>query len=144
MTSARPAGEGRGWRIFFILAGAFNVIGGAVGWATIERPFVAGGMPPPRYPFAFELLFGAVILFGLGYWMVAMAPRRHRGVVWLGLASKVLGLVISWRALAGGQLPAGQWWQPLIADAPWIVGFVWFLWTTRPDRAGPASVAGTG
>ncbi|MDQ6526756.1 hypothetical protein RB608_24250 [Nocardioides sp. LHD-245] len=44
---------------------------------------------------AFEhIAIAAIGLFGLGYWMAAGAPERHRGIIQLGLAGKVAVVAI--------------------------------------------------
>ena len=122
-----------GWKRFFLVAGLFNILGGAAGLATLEQPFLAAGMAPPRYPFALQLLLVMVIILGFGYLLVWRDPRRNRGVVWIGAATKAAGLGMSYWALHTGQLPAASWWQPLVVDLPWLLGFSAFLYATRRD-----------
>lgn len=117
----------RAWRIFFLLAGLYNLVGGTVGVFQVEHQFD----PPPTYPFALQLLMVMVAVMGVGYLMVARDPLGQRGIVWIGLMTKVAGLVMSFYALSTGQIPASSWWQPLINDLPWAVGFVLFLVRTR-------------
>ncbi|MEM9555503.1 MAG: hypothetical protein AAGC60_14700 [Acidobacteriota bacterium] len=121
------------WRTFFALAGLLSVGGGVAGMLGLVARPEALGMAPPLYPFAFELVFLAVLVFGLGYFLLAAAPERNRDIAWLGLTSKLGGLIISLRALDSGQLPASSWAQPLVADLPWAIGFALFLWLTRGD-----------
>ena len=118
------------WRGFFCAAALFNILGGTVGFWSVERQ-LAAGFEPPRYPFAFQLLFLFVIILGIGFLMVARDPKGQRGIVWLGLLAKTAGLAMSFHALGSGQLPPDQWWQPLVADLPWILGCGWFLWSSR-------------
>ena len=122
-----------GWRLFFLAAGLFNLAGGVVGALTLESQLAAMGRPAPVYPFAFELLFVAVAILGLGYLMVAWDPVAHRGIVWIGAATKLAGGLMSWRAIATGQMPAETWWQAVVTDWIWLVAFVVFLATTPPD-----------
>ena len=68
---------------------------------------------------------------GVGYLMVAWDPVAHRGIVWIGGATKLAGGLMSWRAIATGQMPAETWWQAIVTDWVWLVGFVVFLATTR-------------
>ena len=121
----------KGWKRFFLVAGLFNILGGVAGLATLEQPYLAAGMEPPRYPFALQLLLLAVIILGFGYLMVWRDPVRNRGIVWLGAATKAAGLAMTWWALRTGQLPASSWWQPLVSDLPWLLGFSAFLYATR-------------
>lgn len=121
----------KGWRIFFVIAGCFNLLGGAIGFLTIERSFVDQGLPAPIYPFAFQILFVAVMIFGIAYLMVARDPVRYRHLVVLGLLTKIAGFVLTLWAIHTGQLPPSSWWQPVVNDLIWAVGFSAFLWRTR-------------
>lgn len=119
------------WKRFFLVAGLLNLFGGTAGFLNLEKPFVDAGMPAPHYPFAFQLLFAAVIVFGIGFLMVWRDPLRHRGIVWLGLMVKTAGFVFTLWAVKTGQLPASSAGQPFIVDLPWALGFALFLWQTR-------------
>lgn len=121
----------KAWSRFFFVAGLFNILGGIVGFLTLEDQLASMGRPAPLYPFAFELLFLAVAILGVGYLMVARDPLRHRGIVWIGLLTKIAGGLMSWRAIATGQMPAETWWQAVVTDWVWVVAFMVFLWTTR-------------
>jgi hypothetical protein len=131
----------RYWRIFFLLAGCFNVFGGVLGLLDWQRPLLEEGLPAPNYPFFAQLLFVAVIIFGIGYLMVWRDPLANRGIVVLGLLAKIAGMAMTWRAVALGQLPAEPFAiQPLFADLPWAIGFALFLIRTRAER--PSARAG--
>ena len=130
----------RGWRIFFLLAGVFNVLGGLVGLLDVGAGFESAGLPPPRYPFAFQILLGAVVVLGVGYLMVAWDPQRHRSLVWIGLGTKIVGFVFTVWAIRSGQLPESAWWQPVVNDLVWAIGFAAFLLGTRGGRARPPEV----
>lgn len=123
----------RGWRIFFLAAGLLNLFGGAAGLVTGD-PVPGQDLPAPLYPYAFTLLFLAVMIFGVGSLMVAADPLRHRSIVWLGLLSKLAGAVVTWWAVADGQIPSAAAGQPLVVDVPWAIGFALFLWRTRLSR----------
>ena len=125
----------KAWKRFFLVAGLFNLIGGAAGFLTLEKTFVDAGQPAPLYPFAFQLLFVAVIIFGIGFLMVSRDPVRHRGIVWLGLMVKTAGFVVSLWALHTGQLPESSRLQPFVVDLPWAIAFAVFLVRTRGDSA---------
>lgn len=127
------------WRGFFLVAGIFNVLGGLGGLATFEAQF---RHRPPNYPFAFQLLFLAVAILGIGYLMVAYDPIRNRNLVWIGLLTKIAGCTMTWWAIADGQLPTSAWWQPVVNDLIWAIGFVAFLLATRrASRATPVRSA---
>lgn len=102
-----------------------------MGFLTLEKTLLEEGKPAPLYPYAFQLLFSAVIIFGIGFLMVARDPLRHRGIVWLGLMAKTVGFVLSLWALHTGQMPESSRLQPFIVDLPWALGFAVFLVRTR-------------
>lgn len=122
----------KAWRIFFGVAALFNVFGGVMGWLSFEQQLVDKGFPAPNYPFFAQLLFLAVIIFGIGYAMVAADPLGNRGIVWLGLLAKISGVVMTYWAVSQGQVPEEPYAvQPLFADLPWAIAFAIFLWRTR-------------
>ena len=120
------------WRIFFVAAGLLGVGGGVAGFLG-GQPVPGQTLPAPLYPYLLNLLFAVVIIFGIGYLMVAADPLRHRGIVVLGLLSKLAGAGMTWWAVADGQIPSAAAMQPWIVDMPWAAGFAWFLWQTRPS-----------
>lgn len=134
----------RVWRGFFALAGLFNLAGGLWGFFHPLAPWVDAGMAPPRYPFAFQLLLLAVAILGVGYLIVASDPPAHRGLVWIGLLTKIAGAAMTWWAVADGQLPAAARWQPLVVDLPWAVGFALFLGLVRPHVEPPRGQSSVG
>ena len=126
------------WRYFFAAAALFNVFGGVMGWLNFEKQLTDLGYPAPNYPFFAQLLFLAVIVFGIGYGMVAADPLRNRNIVWLGLLSKIGGVVMTYWAVNQGQVPADPFAiQPLFADIPWAIAFAVFLWKTRSSSPNP-------
>lgn len=129
MTTTPP--PSRGWRLFFVAAGLFNLLGGGAGLLS----GAAGLDPPPVYPFAFQLLFLAVMILGAGYLAVAWDPARNRPIVWIGLATKLAGFTVTYLAIHDGQLPAEAWWQPIVNDGVWMVGFALYLWRVRPSSS---------
>lgn len=128
------------WRTFFAVAAAYNLLGGTAGFLTWRQQFEQLGVPAPNYPFFVQLVFLCVVCLGVGYALVAVDPLAHRGVVVVGLLTKLAGIAMSYWAIASGQMPASTWWQPLVNDLGWAVGFAWFLArppqrqaTTQPD-----------
>ena len=122
----------KAWRVFFVLAALLNFFGGIMGWLSFAKQLTDAGFPAPNYPFFAQTLFLAVIIFGIGYLMVAADPLRHRGIVWLGLLAKIAGMAMTWWAVSLGQVPQEPYAvQPFFADLPWAIGFAIFLWKTR-------------
>jgi hypothetical protein len=135
---AAPGSNMKFWRGFFWVAAAFNVFGGLMGWFNFEKQLTDAGFPAPNYPFFAQLLFLAVIIFGIGYAMVAVDPLRNRNIVWLGLLAKIAGVAMTYWAVDQGQVPKDPFAiQPLFADVPWAILFAIFLWKTRGSRPTP-------
>ncbi len=85
----------------------------------------------------FRLLMVAVLIFGVGYYLVSRELTLNRGIVWLGLASKlILFTVFTWLFLAGKTTIMAQ--LALTGDLVWSVFFARFLYLSRDTvRTGP-------
>lgn len=107
---------GRGWRIFFWLAAAFNF---AIGLA---------GMLVPESSVDARIIGLLVFAFGLVYLIVASDPLRHGTVLWAGVLGKV-GVVslLGPRQFASGGDPLIM--AVLAGDALFALGFLVFLFT---------------
>jgi hypothetical protein len=71
-------------------------------------------------------------VFAYGYWLLARDPVRYCGVVWIGLAGKVLGpLGFVWYAVSG-VLPWSFGATILLNDLVWWPAF--FLFAFRYAR----------
>ena len=72
-----------------------------------------------------------VLLFGLGYGIVAIDPRQNHGLIWLAIIGK-LGVVtmLGQRWLTGA---ATAWVLPVAAgDFVFAALFAYFLWRSKP------------
>ena len=123
------------WRRFFCFAGLFNLLGGAAGFFTYRSMFADAGLPSPLYHHPFQLIFILVMILGIGYLMVWRDPMGHRGIVWIGLLTKVAGFFVSLHALRLGELPQSSALQPWIVDFPFVIAFGLFLAQTRAGSA---------
>lgn len=127
---SRPAGlpshrEDRTWRYFFVVAGLYNVIGGVAGCVL-----VAGGAQAAKAAFATQLLFIMVVIMGVGYLLVARSPSENRGIVTIGLMTKIAGFVVTYYAVWAGWLPSDNLIPPLFNDLPWGILFAVYLLRT--------------
>jgi Na+-driven multidrug efflux pump len=51
----------------------------------------------------------AVVLIGIGYFIVALDPIAHRGIVVLGIGAKLFDVVVlAWRSYTGAQVSDGS------------------------------------
>lgn len=74
-----------------------------------------------------------VLLFGIGYGIVALDPSRNHSLIWLGILGK-LGVVavLGQRWLTGA---ATAWVLPAAAgDLVFAALFAWFLWRSHQAR----------
>ena len=80
--------------------------------------------------FRFSML--AVLLFGVGYWMVSRDLTLDRGIVWLGMAGKVVLFVVFAACFATGRATLAG---PLLftGDFVWALLFLSFLSKTKAD-----------
>lgn len=87
--------EMTGWRLAFVAAALFNF---AVGLPMVLAPnLVAGGLGMAAAdPLTVRLLGWMIATFGIGYAMVGAAPRRHRGIVLLGIIGKAGVIALTW------------------------------------------------
>ncbi|MCR1783213.1 hypothetical protein KVF89_11770 [Nocardioides carbamazepini] len=78
----------------------------------------------------------AIGLFGIGYWMAAGDPYRHRGIIQLGLAGKILVVALVLMHFNDGSVN-GRLTTMVLGDAVFSVLFTWYLISSR--AANPAS-----
>lgn len=114
---------GRGWRLFFWIAAAFNFLIGIA------------GMLMPQSSIDGRTIGLLIFAFGLVYFIVASDPVRYGKVLWAGVLGKV-GVV----ALLGPSEFGGEG-SALIAavltgDALFAFGFLVFLFTKADSQPG--------
>ena len=112
---------GRGWRIFFWIAAAFNFLIGLAGMLVPESTIDA------------RIIGLFVFAFGLIYFIVASDPVRYGRVIWAGVLGKV-GVVALLGPGAFGSDGGGLIAAVLAGDALFAFGFLVFLFT-RADAA---------
>jgi hypothetical protein len=118
-----------GWRLALFAAALFNF---AVGLPMVIAPnVVAGGLGmTDANALTVRLLGWMITTFGIGYAMAGVEPRKHRGIVLLGIIGKggVIALTwwLAWRGLVARDtaLLAG-------GDLVFVLIFIAFLRRTR-------------
>lgn len=116
----------RSYRAWFYAAAAYNLLWGSVVCAfprwCIGLLGIGGYVSAP-----FLQVLGMVVgVFAYGYWLLARDPERYCGLVWIGLAGKVLGpLGFLYYALTGG-LPWSFGATILLNDVAWWPAFCAF------------------
>jgi hypothetical protein len=134
------------FRLIFVLGAGFNLLVGFIGIFfyefSVEFFFGSKALTDSLVAAVFFRLFmGAVVVFGVGYYLVSRDLTTNRGIVWLGAASKLLissvlaGLVIA-------DLASPTVILTIVPDSIFMVLFFVFLQRTRgPRRAGQTGTA---
>lgn len=114
---------GRGWRMFFWAAAAFNFL---IGLA---------GMLIPESSIDGRTIGLLVFSFGLVYLIVASDPVRYGRVVWAGVLGKVGVVALLGPTEFGGE-GSSMIAAVLAGDALFAFGFLVFLFTRADTQAG--------
>ena len=72
----------------------------------------------------------AIIIFGIGYYLVSLSLQHNRGLIWLGMLSKLILFSLFGFYFFQGQV-AILGFLAVCGDVLWSIGFLAFLWQTR-------------
>lgn len=122
------------WRGFFVLAAAHNILGGLMLLVRFDAVLAEMGFAAASPRFLVQLLFVSVIIFGIAYAMIAADPLKSRGLIVIGLLSKIAGATMSYLAMFRHE-QAADWSGPLVHDVVWAIGFAVFLGCSRPGSS---------
>jgi len=86
-------------------AGAYNVLAGLGMICLYHEGLKLFGLPKPELILTIQLVGLFVLLFGVGYVLVARHPEENRNVLLLGFLSKLLGPAFGLAYVAKGGLP---------------------------------------
>ena len=115
-------------RRWFFAAAIYNFVWGTVVGLFPNLYFEQLGIPLPNYPALMQCVAMIVGVYGIGYWLIAIDPRRFGPFVYVGLAGKVLGPVgFVWAAMKG-DLPWSFGWLNVTNDLIWLPVFIPFAW----------------
>lgn len=95
MTDVNSGSISKGWSIMFYIAAAFNIIAaiGALLTPAESNALMMYGsktaLANPAASINTQAFLVFVLIFGIGYAMVAMDPTKNRGIVWLGILGKL-------------------------------------------------------
>lgn len=97
-------------RVFWT-AGIFNIAVGASGFLVPDLTAQLMGIPRPANPVFMQMTSWLVLVFGIGYCLVARRPERNRDLMLVGIVGKLLVLplmVAAWRRgdVQGGAVAA--------------------------------------
>ena len=116
------------YRPWFFAAALYNAVwGGSVmlmpGWI-----FEALRLPPPDALPYWQVVGMMVLVFAPAYWWASRDPWRHRPLVLIGSAGKLLGALGFVVAASAGQLPWVFGLVVLTNDVLWLPVFGRFSW----------------
>jgi hypothetical protein len=123
-------------RWVFGIAGAYNLLWGALSGLHPNWFFRLTGLPDLNHPSIFACLGMVVGIYGLLYWEVARRPERGQAIAAVGLLGKVLGPIgLAWLILSGAW-PTSTLILCLTNDFVWWPFFGLYLkdaWRLRSD-----------
>lgn len=121
----------RHWSQMFLAATGFNfLMGGPIFFAPQWTYQLAYFGEASESTLRFWGDFGfAVLLIGIGYWIVSRDVTRNRGIVWLGIFAKLFDVVVlTWRWADGIARPIVL--LPAAIDGAFVILFILFLCTS--------------
>jgi hypothetical protein len=104
-----PRDPFRVYRLWFYAAAVYNFVWGTAMVLLPNALFDLLGMPAPNYPGIWQSVGMMVLVYALGYWMIARDPKRYAALVWIGLIGKTFG-------------PIGFLFTALQGGLPWVFG----------------------
>ena len=130
----RPVSSG--WRRFFLVAAAYDIVLGGIFVVAGESILTAIGMALPPHVAYIQLAAAFTFVQGLSYWLVYRDPLANLGLVRVGVAYKAAyaGLVVYYLLI--GRLPNVFFLPWAVTDVLFLIGFVMFLrLAARPQDA---------
>ena len=127
----------RFWSWIFVAAALFNFAFGGPILLAPEGSYALAYVPTltdDAMALRFWSDFGfAVVLIGVGYFLVSRDLTRNRGLVWLGVVAKLFDVVTLTSRFATG-LAEPLVLLPAAVDGLFMLLFVLFLYQTRDGR----------
>lgn len=115
------------WRTFFAFTAFYNVAFGAAMTAAAGQAAAGLGVSGPGGPYAVAMVGLLIAIFGVGYAMVARDPARNRGIVWVGLLSKIAAPALGAVQYVAGAIPFSTFAIGMV-DLAFAFAFALFLW----------------
>lgn len=114
----------RPWMRYLLrFAGTFNLLAGLSMMTLYHEGYQLLGVPKPALVLPVQVMGTLVLLFGVGYHLVAKRPVENRDILMLGFWSKAVASVLAFWYVAAGKLP---WWFAvvvLLADTIYLPFF---------------------
>ena len=93
-------------RVFFT-AGALNISAGALAFLAPRITARLLGIDRPDNPLFMDLAMWLVVVMGIGYCLVGLAPERNRDLMLIGALGKILVLPLALSAWGRGDVGSG-------------------------------------
>jgi small multidrug resistance pump len=114
----------RRYRPWFHAAAAYNALWGSVVVLFPTAFMRLAGVTPSDAAVPFVQVMGMMVgVYAYGYYLLARAPRRYAGFIWIGLAGKTLGPLGFVSAALAGTLPWSFGWVCVFNDVIWWPAF---------------------
>jgi hypothetical protein len=107
----------------FVVAGIYDFVLGLVYLLAYKPIYERLGIALPNHPGYVQLNAIFIVIFGLGFLLVARSPERNRDIIKLGVLLKLAysGLVLTYYFL--GNMPA-MWVLWAVADLLFLLAFL--------------------
>jgi hypothetical protein len=99
----------KSFMVWFYAAACYNVLWGLAMVLCPRWLMAALGLQGLIYPQLLQVIGMMVGVFGYGYYLLARAPLRYCGFIWIGIAGKLCGVL-------------GFLFYALRAELPWMFG----------------------
>jgi len=114
-------------RYLLRFTGCYNLLAGLNMLVFYHESFKALGVPKPDLMMPVQLVGILVMLFGVGYLLVASNPVENRNLLMLGFWSKALGSALGIGYVLLGKLPAVFLIVLLFSDIMYLPPFIIIL-----------------
>ena len=115
--------EFRRYRPWFYAAVVYNLLWGTA-VVLFPRPFLdAAAVGDPRAAPLAQVIGMMVGVYAYGYYLLARAPQRYAGLIWIALAGKTFGPLGFVYSFATGALPWSFVWVCVFNDVIWWPAF---------------------
>jgi small multidrug resistance pump len=113
----------RGYRRWFAAAAVYNLLWGTA-VVLFPQPLLdaAGIEDPHAVPFA-QVIGMMVGVYAYGYYLLARAPRRYCGLIWIAIAGKTFGPLGFLYGATMGTMPWRFAWVIVFNDLIWWPAF---------------------
>lgn len=115
------------WRGVFAVAAFFNFAVGGGMLLAADRIATQLDISGAGGPFTIMMTGVLIAAFGIGYTMVAFAPAKNRGIVWVGAIGKSAVVALAAQQFSAGAVPQNTFLLSL-GDLAFVALFALFLW----------------